>query len=505
MRHCSAQHFPPPHSRLTLREAAQDTVESAIAWTLSSEVERLVLTGPVSQRHGQRIGQPAGRQRGANVLDGKAGVGHAARRPAATTRCRTRTAPARPETRRSTAARAIDTLKGTAGADLLAGGRGDDVLTLGGGTDVVCFNRGDGVDTINAPVAGAGAGERNDTLSLGGVGFGQMQLSRDASDLLVKIGSSTDLLRVKSWYLGSANQTIGRLQVVVDTTSDFAPGTGDVLRTSRLCVLDLVSLVNAFDAARAANPTLVNWTPTDTQFAAARLGSSDSAAIGGTLAYRYSTEGTLAQVGYSTAVADLSSSGFGSAAQTVSAVATAGAQTMAADRRRRKRAASHRKTTPSRHRSAAPNRCIGGARVLRLVRITADDEAPWSAKPTTATDFSRRFTGRRLGRASSLRVEDERRRVGSGSRPAQPNGSCLTRGARDCAVEAHRPSRRCRWKSTRRTRRRSSTRSCRRGSGRHAGRRTSRSQPSIEPRSPSRSRLLRMLPMPKHHHRSPAR
>jgi Ca2+-binding RTX toxin-like protein len=227
-----------------------------------------------------------------------------------------------------------DVLKGTTAADLLAGGRGDESLTMGGGTNVICFDRGDGHDTVNAPTSGAGSGERNDTLSLGGVGFGQMQLSRDTSDLLVKVAGTTDVLRIKSWYLGSANQTISRLQVVVDTTPDFAPGTGDVLRSGRLCVLDFVSLVNAFDAARAANPTLVNWTPSDIQLAAARLGSSDSAAIGGTLAYRYATEGTLAQAAYSPAVADLSSAGFASAAQTVSSVAPAGRPERAADRGR---------------------------------------------------------------------------------------------------------------------------------------------------------------------------
>ncbi len=113
-------------------------------------------------------------------------------------------------------------------------------LTLGGGTDVICFNRGDGLDTLNAPTSGAGLGERNDTLSLGGVGFSQLQLSRDASDLLVKVAGTSDVLRIKSWYLGSTSQTINRLQIVVDSTAEFVPGGTDVLRSSRLCALDFV-------------------------------------------------------------------------------------------------------------------------------------------------------------------------------------------------------------------------------------------------------------------------
>jgi len=273
-----------------------------------------------------------------------------------------------------------DALKGTTSADLLAGGRGDDVLTSGGGADVICFNRGDGVDTLNAPLSGAGAGERNDTLSLGGVGFGQLQLSRDVSDLLVKVAGTTDLLRIKSWYLGSTNQTINRLQMVVDSTAEFSPGSGDPLRNSRLCVLDFVSLVNAFDAARSANPALTTWTPTDTQFVAARIGSSDGTVIGGSLAYRYATDGTLGQVGYATAVAELSSAGFGSTGQSVSMGGAFAAEARFASGEEQSASASSGQTAAAtaalddEATETSSKRPIG-----TLMDITAEDDVPMAA------------------------------------------------------------------------------------------------------------------------------
>ena len=351
-----------------------DTVESAIGWTLAAEVERLMITGTavVNGTGNASANQIAGND-AANVLDGKAGVDVLLGAGGNDTLQDTNGTSASGNSAFDGGAGA-DVLKGTTSADLLAGGSGDDVLTPGGGTDVVCFNRGDGVDTVNAPLSGAGAGERNDTLSLGGVGFGQLQLTRDTSDLLVKVAGTADSLRIKSWYLGSANQTLNRLQIVVDSTADFAPGSGDLLRSSRLCVLDFVGLVNAFDAARAANPSLVNWTPTDTQFVAARINSSDSAAIGGNLAYRYAIDGTLAQVGYPSAVADLSSAGFGSTAQSISiGGGSATAARFAGDDGESESTLSAESTATSAAQDAAPieawNRRVGDT----MVRISAED------------------------------------------------------------------------------------------------------------------------------------
>ncbi|MEP7057625.1 MAG: calcium-binding protein [Caldimonas sp.] len=288
-----------------------DTVESTLAWTLSVEVERLVLLGSAAVNgtgnasNNALVGNDA-----ANVLDGKAGadilLGLAGS-----------------DTLQDTAGNGAfdggagaDILRGGTGADLLAGGVGNDTLTLGGGTDIICFDRGDGADLITAPLAGAGSGERNDTISLGGIAFAQLALNREGSDLLLKQSGGVDSLRFKDWYLSGANQTVNRLQIVVDTTADYAPGSSDVLRNSRLCVLDFDGLVTAFDAAKAANPVLGDWTPAEALLVASRVSSSDSVTIGGALAYRYAEDRTLANVDYTTAIAQLTSAGFGSAPQT---------------------------------------------------------------------------------------------------------------------------------------------------------------------------------------------
>jgi hypothetical protein len=94
------------------------------------------------------------------------------------------------------------------------------------------------------------------------------------------------------------------------------------LRRSRIDTLDFVRLTAAFDGARAANPSLQTWKPTTSDLRAALLGASDSAALGGLLAYAYAHDGSLQDMGYADAVGQLGLAGFGSAAQSI--IASAG-------------------------------------------------------------------------------------------------------------------------------------------------------------------------------------
>jgi len=299
---------------IELANGGFDTVESAITWTLSVEVERLFLTGSNvvngtgNSSNNWLIGNDA-----SNTLDG--GGGHDVLLGKAGN-----------DTLQDTSGNSAfdagagdDTLKGGTGNDLLAGGTGNDALTMGGGADIVCFNLGDGSETVAAPVSGSGASERNDTLSVGRARLGQLNLAREGSDLLLKFASSADSLRLKDWYLSSANQTVTRLQWLVDSSADYAPGTSDALRSSRVLVLDFGPLVSAFDAARLANPSLVNWAPSDAQLTAARLSASDTMALGGVLAYNVAREGALASVGRTLATDQLGAPGFGSAMQSIAA------------------------------------------------------------------------------------------------------------------------------------------------------------------------------------------
>ncbi|MHB1124547.1 MAG: calcium-binding protein [Ramlibacter sp.] len=211
----------------------------------------------------------------------------------------------------------LDNLAGAAGAELFAGGSGNDTLTLGGGSDIVSFNRGDGADTVNAPGSGSGLGERDDTVSLGAIRLSDIRLAHDGADLLLKVAGTGDALRIKDWYVSADHQTIDRLQVVTDSSADYAPGSSDPLRGERVIVLEFGQLVAAFNSAKAANPSLGDWALSDSLLQSALLSGSDSLAWGGYLAYRYAHDGTLAYTDYEASTGQLAASGFGSSGQDI--------------------------------------------------------------------------------------------------------------------------------------------------------------------------------------------
>jgi Ca2+-binding RTX toxin-like protein len=289
-----------------------DTVETGITWTLATEVEKLLLTGStaVNGTGNASINWLTGNA-GNNTLNGLAGadvlLGGAGN-----------------DTLQDTAGNGAldggtgnDALTAGSGNDLVAGGTGNDTYTLGAGTDIVAFDRGDGVDTINAPLSGAGLGENNDVLSLGKIRFADITLSREVNDLVIHVTGTTDAIRFNSWYAQAGNQTFAKLQVMVDSSSDYAPGTSDLLRASRVAVLDFKQLVAGYDSARASNPSLVDWAASEALLQSARITSSGTQALGGSLAYRYANDGTLANAAYETAAVQLVGTGFGTAMQDV--------------------------------------------------------------------------------------------------------------------------------------------------------------------------------------------
>ena len=293
-----------------------DTVESGVSWTLSAEVERLFLTGgnvvngTGNAANNWLIGNDA-----VNTLDGGAGsdilIGRGGNDILQDVS----------GNNAFDGGAGNDTLKGGVGSDLLCAGIDADTLTLGGGADIIGFNRGDGTDTVVAPVSGAGSGERNDTISVGKASWSELALAREGSDLLLKLTSTGDSLRLKDWYLATTNQTVVRLQWVVDSSVEYASGGADVLRNSRICVLDFSKLLASFDAAKAANPALGDWHPTDSTLTAARNLSSDTSAYGGVLAYRYAQDGLLSNVASGAAADPLAAAGFGSTLQAIAASA----------------------------------------------------------------------------------------------------------------------------------------------------------------------------------------
>ncbi len=98
-------------------------------------------------------------------------------------------------------------------------------------------------------------------------------------------------------------------------------GSSDPLHNKKLVTFNFDGLVSAFDAARAANPSLTTWALTNATVAQ-YLSGSDTAAIGGDLAYRYGRFDTLSDISYTPALALLAAAGFGTSTQTLQTLAS---------------------------------------------------------------------------------------------------------------------------------------------------------------------------------------
>jgi len=99
----------------------------------------------------------------------------------------------------------------------------------------------------------------------------------------------------------------------------FDPASGDPLLSQKIQSFDFQGLAAAFDVARAANPSLTTWALSNA-LTANHLGGSDTAAVGGDLAYLYGRRGSLAGVSLDTAQHALAQAGFGAQATPITQV-----------------------------------------------------------------------------------------------------------------------------------------------------------------------------------------
>jgi YD repeat-containing protein len=201
-----------------------------------------------------------------------------------------------------------DQIEAGAGNDFIAGGMHDDTIQAGGGANVIAFNWGDGRDIV-LPSVGA-----SNTLSLGGgIDESDLVFKKTGSDLVLSTGGSSSQITLKDWYAAAGNQTVDKLQVV-----ESVPywGWGQTSPTGwDVDTFDFKALVQQFDAARAANPKLSQWSLMN-GLLDAHLSSSDSAALGGELATRYAAGGESA-ISLGVAQDTLKDAHFGSQAQAV--------------------------------------------------------------------------------------------------------------------------------------------------------------------------------------------
>ena len=209
-----------------------------------------------------------------------------------------------------------DSMTGGASAEIFLGGLGDDTYTTAGGNDIILFNKGDGQDTF------ATGGTGSDTLSLGGSGLAYADLSftKSTNDLVLKVGT-TDQITFKDWYAATPSKPVTRLQVMAEAMTGFAQGGSDPLLEQKVENFNFTSLVGAFDAARTANPSLTSWALTNalTSF---QLAGSDTAAMGGDLAYQYGKSGTLAGIGVTPALNTLSDTNLGTNPQALNSLSS---------------------------------------------------------------------------------------------------------------------------------------------------------------------------------------
>jgi Ca2+-binding RTX toxin-like protein len=200
-----------------------------------------------------------------------------------------------------------DTMTGNSGRQLFVGGTGNDTVSPSTGADIVAFNKGDGQDIVNAS-----SGTDNVVSLGGGIAYSELFLSKSGNNLVLETGP-TDRITFKDWYASSTNRSVATLQVIAEAITGY-PDAGDPLLGAKVQRFDFMALVQAFDAARAANANVTRWQMMD-ELLDAHLAASDTEALGGDLAYQYGTAGSLAGIGFDGAAAVLASAQFATAPQ----------------------------------------------------------------------------------------------------------------------------------------------------------------------------------------------
>ena len=288
-----------------------DTIQSLVTLTLGNNVENLMLTGSNAVNGtGNTLNNLVRGNAGNNTLNGAAGFDVLEGAGGNDTLTDTSGG------NYLNGGAGTDTLTGGTSADFLMGGTGNDTISTGNGADILAFNVGDGQDSVNPSVG------TDDTLSLGGSGldYANLNFQKSGNNLILNV-SATDKITFTNWYASSANKNVLNLQVVAEAMAGFNPGGGNALLDNKVEEFNFQGLVGAFDAALAANPTLTSWALTNglTQF---QLAGSDTAALGGDLAYYYGLNGTVAGIGFDKAQDVVTGAGFGTQTQTLRPLAS---------------------------------------------------------------------------------------------------------------------------------------------------------------------------------------
>ena len=198
-----------------------------------------------------------------------------------------------------------DALTGTTSNEIFLGGTGDDSVDTGTGADIIAFNQGDGQDTV-----AASSGQDN-TVSLGGgIKNTDLTLNKVGNDLKLGTGAGEGLT-FKDWYAAPANRSVLNLQMIEEASADFDDMSADKLINKKIVTFNFAGIADAFDLA--GTPT--DWEVMETLLNTFLLAGSDTAALGGDLAYIYGKALSLTGLALTPVQGILADSNFGAAAQ----------------------------------------------------------------------------------------------------------------------------------------------------------------------------------------------
>jgi hypothetical protein len=159
------------------------------------------------------------------------------------------------------------------------------------------------------------------TISIGGgITYSDLSLSQDGDDLVINNQADEAVLRLKDYWANwdQAQHPEVNLQVILDATTEFDENSSDPLYNKRVQVFDMWQLAWQFGQALAADPELDSWQIMN-GLAGAHVSGSDTAAIGGDLAYWYGRNNGLTGIGNLSALGVLGGPNFGADAQNLQA------------------------------------------------------------------------------------------------------------------------------------------------------------------------------------------
>jgi len=173
-----------------------------------------------------------------------------------------------------------DHINGGLGADLLIGGGNNDNFSVNADGDMVAANAGDGHDTVSIE-----EGTTDFIVSLGqGITDGDLQLTRTGDDLVITTGS-VESITLDNWYLQDAS-VVPQVTLQMIKEIDNA-GTLE----KQVDTYDFSAIAAAFEITATDQ-----WSMLDAMLDA-HLATSDSEALGGSLAVDYALDSTLSTSG----------------------------------------------------------------------------------------------------------------------------------------------------------------------------------------------------------------